>query len=303
MDIRHLRTFVTVARLGSVTRAAEALHLTQPAVSGQLKTLEDELDVKLLARTTTSVSLTRSGEALLPRAERAIAAFGEFVHAAKSLRGHIGGRLRLGVPMLEADLLRIGPFMQRMVQRHPALEIDLQVGRTPWLLDALRDAELDASIFVCRTLPKDMSGIVLTPLVYCLVAPVAWKERLAGAGWAAAAQWPWIRMTPRSAHDEMLKELLDGAGIRPQQTVLADHESLICALVAAGVGVGLVRDELARRGERDGTLFTLGDATVRTTLSFIYPRERKADPALAAGVDVLRGVWELAGEVSSPGDG
>ena len=54
MDIRQLRTFVTVAQLSSVTKAAEALHITQPAVSGQLKALEDELQVRLLSRTTSS---------------------------------------------------------------------------------------------------------------------------------------------------------------------------------------------------------------------------------------------------------
>ena len=54
MDIKHLRTFVTVARLGSITKTAEALHLTQPAVSGQIKSLEEALDVKLLLRTPTA---------------------------------------------------------------------------------------------------------------------------------------------------------------------------------------------------------------------------------------------------------
>jgi DNA-binding transcriptional LysR family regulator len=98
-------------------------------------------------------------------------------------------------------------------------------------------------------------------------------------------------MTPHSAHDELLRELLDAVGIRPRQTVLADHESLIYALVVAGVGIGLVRDELARRGVEDGSLFLLGDETVRTTLSFIHPLERQADPAIAASVAVLRALW------------
>lgn len=291
MDIRHLRTFVTVARLGSVTRAAEALHLTQPAVSGQLKTLEDQLDLKLLARTTTSVTLTPSGQDLLRRAERAIEVFGEFMHAAKSLRGGIEGRLRFGVPLLEPELLRVGPFMRQMVEQHPGLEIELQVGRIPWLLDAVRSAEIDAALFVCKSLPKDMGGTVLRPLVYRVVAPLEWKQQLGAGDWHSASRRPWIRMTPHSAHDELLRELLDAVGIRPRQTVLADHESLIYALVVAGVGIGLVRDELARRGVEDGGLFLLGDETVRTTLSFIHPLERQADPAIAASVAVLRALW------------
>ena len=70
MDIKHLRTFVTVFRLGSITKTAEALHLTQPAVSGQIKSLEEALDVKLLLRTPTALTLTGAGQDLKLRAER-----------------------------------------------------------------------------------------------------------------------------------------------------------------------------------------------------------------------------------------
>ncbi|QEU10647.1 LysR family transcriptional regulator (plasmid) [Paracoccus yeei] len=114
MDIRQLRTFVTVAQLSSVTKAAEALHITQPAVSGQLKALEDELQVRLLSRTTSSVTLTQSGQALLARAEQAIEAFGSFTNLARSLRGQIDGQFRLGVVMLDP----LGPAAGTVAARH-----------------------------------------------------------------------------------------------------------------------------------------------------------------------------------------
>ena len=101
MDIKHLRTFVTVARLGSITKTAEALHLTQPAVSGQIKSLEEALDVKLLLRTPTALTLTGAGQDLKLRAEKVIDAFGEFVNAAKSRRGAVAGQLRIGLAMYD----------------------------------------------------------------------------------------------------------------------------------------------------------------------------------------------------------
>ena len=77
MDLTLLRAFVTVARAGNLTRAAAQLHLTQPAVSLQIKNLQEVLGVALFSRTAHGLVLTRDGQALLPHAERALAAASE----------------------------------------------------------------------------------------------------------------------------------------------------------------------------------------------------------------------------------
>lgn len=291
MDIRHLRTFVTVARLGSVTRAAEALHITQPAVSGQLKTLEEALELKLLDRTTSSVTLTQAGAELLRRAERAIDAFGDFIHSARSFRGHVAGSVTLGLPMLEPDAIRVGTFMHAMVEHHPAVKIDLRMGRTVTLRDGLRGAELDASIYVCKAIPRDMAGFVLKEMPYRMVAPASWRQRVESAPWEEIARLPFIRVTPMSAHGEILAEMLDEVGIRPAETVEADHELLIHSLVAAGVGIGLMREELALRHGMEGQLFVFEAPRVTTTLAFIYPPDREGDPVIKAMAEMLRQTW------------
>ena len=73
VDILRIRSFVTVARLGNVTRASEALHVTQPAVTGHIKTMEQELGVALFQRSPGRIELTRAGAALLPDAEKVLA--------------------------------------------------------------------------------------------------------------------------------------------------------------------------------------------------------------------------------------
>ena len=100
MDIKHLRTFVTVARLGSITKTAEALHLTQPAVSGQIKSLEEALDVKLLLHADGPDADGRRTGSQAARG-KVIDAFGEFVNAAKSRRGAVAGQLRIGLAMYD----------------------------------------------------------------------------------------------------------------------------------------------------------------------------------------------------------
>ena len=291
MDIRQLRTFVTVARRASVTKAAEELHITQPAVSGQLKAMEEELQERLLSRTTSSVTLTQSGEALLARAEAALDAFGDFVNHARALRGQIAGRLRLGLVMLDPAALGLGELLRRMVGLHPALRIDTQVGRTSWLLDALRSAEIDGAILVCQSRPPGTRILVLEEMVFRLVVPPAWG--LAGVSLEELADKPWLRAAPRSGHEEVLRDILKATTLKPVETVEADHEQLMRALVAAGVGVGLLREPLAREAEARGEVALFGDFQARTSLAFAYAEGRSHDKAIQAVLGVLSGIWGL----------
>lgn len=293
MDIRQLRTFVTVARFGSVTKAAEALHITQPAVSGQLKTLEDELQVRLLSRTTSSVTLTQCGRELLGKAEKAIETFGEFVHMAKSLRGRIEGRLRIGVVMLDPAALRVGLLLNEMVTRHPGLRIDLQVGRTSWLHDALRSAEIDGAILVCKRAPPGARMMILDEITFHLVIPASWKGRFRDTSLHQLAKLPWIRVAQRSGHQEVLADILETAGFKPIETVEADHEQLMRTLVAAGVGVGVLRTALASEAVAAGEAILFGDHKATINLAFIYPDDRRDDPAIHAILAALKTTWSV----------
>ncbi|WP_322049304.1 LysR family transcriptional regulator [Paraburkholderia sp. J67] len=293
MDIRQLRTFVTVARLASVTKAAEVLHITQPAVSAQLRSLEEEIGVRLLSRTTTSVVLTQSGEALLAKAEHAIESFGDFVHAARAFRGQIDGRLRIGIVMLDPAVLRVGSLLGEMVAAHPGLKIDLQVGRTSWLLDALRSAEIDCAILVSNRALPNVRTLVLDRMTFRLVVPAAWADRFDGDSLDQLSALPWIRMAPRSGHRELLEAILRDTGIKPVETVEADHEQLMRSLVAAGVGVGLLREALADEACAAGEAVCFGEHACTTQLVFAWPEGRDEDPAIQAALATLRRIWTL----------
>ena len=90
-----------------------------------------------------------------------IDAFGEFVNAAKSRRGAVAGQLRIGLAMYDPAVMRVGALMQRLACDYPGLRVDLQVGRISWFYDALRIAEIDAAISVCR---NSLPGIAEVPL-------------------------------------------------------------------------------------------------------------------------------------------
>jgi DNA-binding transcriptional LysR family regulator len=110
MDLRLLNAFLTVAREGSLTRAAAELHMTQPAVSLQIKSLQSSLELKLFQRTPRGLTLTRDGQALLPHAQRAVATANEVLRAARAMRSESGGRLAIGT-ILDPAFLRLGQFL------------------------------------------------------------------------------------------------------------------------------------------------------------------------------------------------
>src|SRR6185369_2621606 len=96
MEIYQLRAFVAVARTGHLTRAAEQLHLTQSAVSKQLKALEEQLGAPLFERSASGMTLSVVGKRLMPLAVRTLEAAAEITSTAKLLQGKLTGTLRLG---------------------------------------------------------------------------------------------------------------------------------------------------------------------------------------------------------------
>src|SRR5205809_14411 len=94
MELYQLRSFAAVAELGHLTRAAEKLHISQPALSAQIKALEDELGVALFERTPSGMTLTAAGQRLLPEATKVVSAAGALSSHAKAFVGEITGRAR-----------------------------------------------------------------------------------------------------------------------------------------------------------------------------------------------------------------
>src|SRR4051812_15015423 len=147
MDLRHLRYFVAVAEELHFRRAAERLHVAQPAVSEQIRKLEAELGVTLLQRTQRSVALTVPGAALLEEARRVLRQADVAVRAARSARDHELGRLRVGY-MADALPASIPRALAAFRGAAPGIELLLESGPTLRLLADVRRGALDVAI-VC----------------------------------------------------------------------------------------------------------------------------------------------------------
>jgi DNA-binding transcriptional LysR family regulator len=142
VDTAALRCFVTAVRAGSMGRAAEVLGRTQPAISQQLRRLEDILDCSLLRRSASGVVMTPEGEAFLPLAERILALNDEAQAHVRSRAGRGGGRRRIGLlEDIAASGLQLA--LADFAHVHPELELDVTVADGDAMRDAYRRGKLD----------------------------------------------------------------------------------------------------------------------------------------------------------------
>lgn len=301
MEIYQLRSFVAVAEAGHLTRAAEKLHISQPAVSAQIKALEDELDLALFDRTSSGMVLTSAGERLLTDAERVLAAAQAMRSVARALKGEISGKVRVGTTS-EPSFIRVGEFLNMTIARHPLLQVELHQEITGAAFAKVRDGELDASFYYGDLEHPSVEGLRLRASSYRVAAPAAWKRRVENADWGEIATQPWVITPSISTHHKLVRALFDKHGVEPTRVVEADQESVIANLVVSGVGLSLIREDLALEKETAGQVCLWRDVRLETTLWFIYQRARKHDPALAALLEVLRDTWNLPEEPAAKTD-
>jgi len=305
-DPQTLRAFVAVAREGNVSRAATRLHLSQPAVSLQLKGLAASTGLVLFTRTPQGLALTRDGAALLPHAEKALAALADFGQAARSLHSTVRGTLRIGT-ILDPEFTRLGAFLRQLVEAAPQVETELRQSMSGDVLAQVARGELDVGFYLGdpNVLGSKQAQMhdgkaqaailfevkVLTRFTYRVVAPAGWGPQVLGRDWKALAALPWLGTPPASAHHRLLAGVFGPLGVEPRRVALVDQEASMLDLVKSGVGLSLVRDFIALRESQAHGLVIADRASLDCALSFVCLAARRDDAVVARAWSALAQVW------------
>jgi len=290
MEIYQLRTFLVVVGERHITRAARHLRMSQPAVSEQIKALESHLGLKLLERDRHGVHPTRAAEELLPYIERVIEAAEDVGSRAGRLRNQRQGRLALGT-ILQPDAVRLSGLIRVLLSKDPLLDVTVRHCDSNSALTHLRSHQLDATFHLGRTVPHGTTGVDLRDVVYRVAAPAEWRERLAGADWPRLATLPWVVTGPGLASCRVTMEQFAMRGLSPAKTLRGEFESSYVSMIEAGLGVGFVREDLAREAATRGRLFILGRTRATLQLRMIFLAARVHDPLVDNLVAAVRTVW------------
>lgn len=297
-DYATLRAFVAVARMGSVSRAAEQLHLTQPAISLKLKQLQLNLGLTLFSRRPQGLALTADGHALLPAAEKALASAQAFEQTAGTLHSTLRGKLSIGT-IVDPEFLRLGAFLSRLMARAPQLETELQHGMSGSVLNRIAQGDLDVGFYLAP--PGEGPGLnqghealawrELTHFDYHVIAPAGWENRLIDTRWEHLATLPWIVTPQDSAHHRLLKQALAKSGAVPNRVAQVDQEACMLDLVRAGVGLSLARDALAMTERQESGLAVAENIRLPCALSFVWRHDSTAESTVNAALNTLDEVW------------
>jgi len=293
MELYQLRAFAAVADSGQLTRAADRLHLSQPAVSAQIKALEEELGQRLFDRTSSGMELTLVGRELLELAQQVLGAADDLKARASALSDQVVGKLSIGT-LSDPQFIRVGELLGLAVERYPHLDLELHNVFSKSALDNVMDGALDASFYFGELPESGVAGLRLTDMAYRVVAPAAWAARFEDENWSEIAALPWILAPEKSSHHALTRALFTEHHVQPVRWVEADNEGVIANLVQSGVGVSLVREDVALAMQKTGKLFVSDEPRLPTTLWFIYLAERAQDPLIAVLVRMLRELWRLA---------
>mgnify|MGYP000922532889 CR=1 FL=1 len=239
MRLSQLETLVSVAELGSLSRAAERLHIAQPALSRQVRMLEQELGVPLFDRHGRGMVLTEFGQEVLRRAYRVLGELDELRNSVSDVGG-LRGHVSVGIPPTVADLVTL-PLAAEMAERHPDATLRVVSAYSRFLLDWLRRGDIDLAILYASA---PVPTVRTTPLLdeeLHLVGPAAAGLQIDRP--VALADLAGVRMLlPSRGHG--LRSLVDAlaaqAGFEFAVRVEADGYSTLKDLVLAGHGLTIL---------------------------------------------------------------
>lgn len=295
MDYSSIKAFIAIAQEGNLTRAADRLCITQPALSLQLKKLQDSLGLMLFKRTPRGMQLTDEGRRLLASAEQALESFSAFQSAASGLKGMVHGELKIGT-IVDPEFLRLGPFLQTLVNHHPGLTYELRHGISGTILREVELGSLDVAFTLgLPNLPELQSRFVVHNLAdfsYRVIAPPTWKGLVKGKDWQALSLLPWIATPSESVHNRLLGRVFDGLGIEPNVVAKVDVESSMMDLVNSGVALALARDSLALQASHEQGIVIADRVSLDASLGFICRKDRISEPPIQAAMKTVRSVWQ-----------
>lgn len=280
MELRHLRSFVAVAEELSFTRAAERLHVAQPALSVQIRKLEAEVDVELIDRSRRTIALTTAGALMLSETRRLLSALDQTVDLVRRAGAGSVGRLSVGfVPSASNEALP--PLLRRFRASHPDIAVHLREMGPDDLVRALHDGRIDVCfLYLPFDDPSlDMSIVSREPFVAAIPEnhPLSRHETID----AAELRGELFVLPARHGMPGLHAQVLDicrDAGFSPR--IVQDDVWLvqtIVALVAAGVGVAMVPAS-ARQVARRGVIYRpiRGDHTHEVELAAVWRREDRS---------------------------
>ncbi len=290
MDTQHLKAFITVAKLRSFTNAADALHLTQPAISKRIAALEQQLDCKLFDRIGRSIALTEAGQALLPRASDILLSVKDTELAISNLSGRISGSLRLATSH-HIGLHHLPQILKRFTLHYPDVHLELSFMDSEKAYDAVSQGDAELAIITLSNQPP--SGITTTALWQDpLSFVVAYDHQLAKTAIVTLeqlSQFPAILPDTSTQTTQLVRELFDNHHLKLSISMATNYLETIKMMVSIGLGWSTLPNTMVHSiSDHELKKLNIDSSQLERNLGCIHHKEKTLSNAARAFLKALR---------------
>ena len=287
MDFDQLETFLEVARHASFSRAAEKRFRTQPAISSQIRSLEEEVGAKLFDRSGGKVSLTAGGKAFQKYVEETLDARKAMLVAIAEMERVPRGEIIVGAN--EGTCLHILPeVFADFKKQYPDVSVNIKRSDYAGILESVIDNSVDFGVVSLPVTDNRLTVVLIHRDELVIIVPPSHPlGKMKSAPIAEAAKFPLV--VPKVGHTrDSLEELFHERRLKPNYTMELDSSELLKRFVAAGVGVGFIARSNVVEDVRARSLaaITIADAQVRRDLALVFRKDKALSRAALAFIDI-----------------
>ena len=287
MDFDQLETFLEVARHASFSRAAEKRFRTQPAISSQIRGIEEEVGAKLFDRSGGKVSLTAAGKAFLKYVEETLDARKAMMVAIAEMERVPRGEIIVGAN--EGTCLHILPHVFAEFKRqYPDVSVNIKRADYAKVLESIIDNSVDFGVVSLPVSDTRLTVVLIHRDELVLIAPPSHPlEKMKSATVADASKFPLI--VPKAGHTrDAIEQLFHERRLKPNFTMELDSSELLKRFVAADVGIGFISRSNVEEDVRAKALVAIpiSDAHVRRDLALVFRKDKALSRAALAFIDI-----------------
>lgn len=286
MDTQNLLAFVKVAECRSFSEAAESLHITQPAVSKRIATLESQLDSRLFDRINRTVQLTEAGTALLPRAEQILQAVRDAKRSIDDLQGEVAGNLSIGISH-HIGLHRLPPVLQAFSERYPKVHFDIDFMDSEEAYEQITHGRIELGVVTLD--PTGNSPLTSQPVwqdqLVVTVASGHFLTTLNNINLTTLSQYRAILPGLNTYTGQIIKALFQQHQLTLDISMSTNYLETIKMMVSIGLGWSVLPHTMI-----DPTIRTLEitDLQLSRTLGYVHHQNRSLSNAASAFVSALQ---------------
>jgi DNA-binding transcriptional LysR family regulator len=289
MELYQIKSFIEIARIRNLTKAADILNISQSALSSQIKALESYLGVSLFERTAKGMVLTSSGDILLSNAKIIVQGARDMEQKASDLRANVHGTLNIGINT-EPQFIDVFGIRREVLKILPKVKINFVESQAFETREMLLQEKIDTGFHFDKIEDLSVHSIELLQVEICVVMPLSLAQNENDLSIEKIAALPWIWTEQNCPFHNKFKQAFENQFLEFNQVTDAVEEHLVRELVKSGTGLALMRKDEALELKKHGhaMIWKEKDFVLKIPLNIICLSKRKNEKLICAFMNLIQ---------------